>query len=200
MSAVTRFPLKLLAVTALFWALAPATARAQDNMLRGPHPFLKDNELEAYVLLAEGLSSAPSGTKLALSYDYKLSLPLWLTFQLNLQLSSCHTTPGVMICGPDTGKAFETVAGAAWKWTLPIPVVAFAKATTGLAFVFPDGANGAVGILARGTAGATYFFFDWLGLGAQVGLSLGRVAYDSTFPGSHAYGIIDFGGGIQFQF
>src|SRR5262249_3739522 len=127
-------------------------------------------------------------------------LPMWLSLQLNLQLSGCHTTPGVMVCGIDTGKAFETLAGAAWKWTLPIPIVPFARASGGLVFVFPNEANGAVGLMMRAAGGASYFFFDWLGLGLEAGFSLGRVAYDSTFPGSHAYGIFDFGGGIQFQF
>ena len=65
---------RLLALAAA-WLMGPSIARAQDNMLRGPHPFLKDNELEAYVMLAEGLSQSPSGTKLALEYGYKLELP-----------------------------------------------------------------------------------------------------------------------------
>jgi len=191
----------LLAVAALAWVLAPAEARAQDNMLRGPHPFLKDNEIEGYVLLATGLASAPSGTKLAFDYDYKLVLPLWLVLQLNLQLSNCHTTPGVMICGPDTGKAFETLAGAGWKFATPIPLVPFAKATAGLVYVFPNGANAAAGFTARVAGGATYFFFDWLGIGGELGFSLGHVGYDATFPNSnHTYAIFDFGGGIQFQF
>jgi hypothetical protein len=183
-----------------FVLLAPTPARAQDNMLRGPHPFLKDNELDAYVLLASGFSDSPSGTKLALAYDYKIKIPMWLSLQLNLLLSTCHTTPGVMICGIDTGKAFETLAGVAWKWALPIPVVPFAKASGGLVYVFPNAANGAVGVTLRAAGGASYFFFDWLGLGVEVGISLGHVGYDSTFHGSHAYGDFDFGGGIQFQF
>jgi len=191
----------LLAAAALVWVLAPAEARAQDNMLRGPHPFLKDNEIEGYVLLATGLSSSPSGTKLAFDYDYKLVLPTWLVLQLNLQLSSCHTTPGVMLCGPDTGKAFETLAGAGWKWATPIPLVPFAKATAGPVFVFPNGANAAAGFTGRLAGGVTYFFFDWLGIGAELAFSLGHVGYDATFPNSnHTYAIFDFGGGIQFQF
>ena len=197
---MTRFLACLTVALATAWTLAPGVARAQDNMLRGPHPFLKDNELDAYVLLASGLSDTPSGTKLAINYDYKLALPLWLNLQLNLQFSGCHTTPGEMVCGPDNGNVFETLAGAAWKWALPIPVVPFARATGGLVFVFPDGAHDAVGVVVRGAAGASYFFFDWLGLGAEIGLSLGHVGYDATFPGSHTYGVFDFGGGIQFQF
>ena len=196
--AVKRFLPCLLAVAWLL--LGGGSARAQDNMLRGPHPFLKDNELDAYVLLASGMADTPSGTKLAINYGYKVALPLWLDLQLNLQLSGCHSTPGGMTCGPDNGKVFETLAGVAWKWALPIPVVPFARAVGGLVFVFPDTANGAVGVAIRGAAGASYFFFDWLGLGVEVGVSLGRVGYDSTFPGSHSYGVLDFGGGIQLQF
>jgi hypothetical protein len=55
--------------------------------------------------------------------------------------------------------------------------------------------------MARVVGGANYFFFDWLGLGAEVGASLGYLDYDKTFTGgSHAYTVIDLGGGVEFQF
>ena len=54
--------------------------------------------------------------------------------------------------------------------------------------------------MVRGVGGANYFFFDWLGLGAQVGLSLGSIDYDSTFTGSHTYSVLDVGGGVEVQF
>jgi hypothetical protein len=194
MSAVKNLTTIVAVLVALAFVLAPAPARAQDNMLRGPHPFLKDNELDAYVLLALGLSDAPSGTKLALDYNFKLKRPLWLDLQLNLQLSGCHTTPGVMTCGFDTGKAFGTggrgLGGPCRsRWCR-------SRRRAAACLRVPE-QPGAVGSW-RGRAPA--FFFDWLGLGVELGFSLGRVAYDATFPGSHAYAVFDFGGGIQFQF
>jgi hypothetical protein len=202
MPAAIRFPPVTLALgLALAVGLAGAApARADDNMLRGPHPFLRENELSAHVLLAEGLADSPTGTKLAFDYGYKLAVPLWLDLQLNLQLSTCHSTPGAPTCGPATGKAVETLAGVKWKWPTAIPVVPYAKAGAGLAFVFPSGANSAIALMARAAGGANYFFFDWLGLGAEIGFSVGHAFYDATFPGSHTYAVLDFGGGIEFQF
>ncbi len=58
----------------------------------GPHPFLKDNELSAHVLIANGLGDSMSGTKLAFDYGYKLCgrrSPLWLDLALNLQHGAC---------------------------------------------------------------------------------------------------------------
>jgi hypothetical protein len=54
--------------------------------------------------------------------------------------------------------------------------------------------------MIRAVGGANYFFFDWLGLGGQVGYSLGSLGYDSTFAGSHTYAVLDIGGGLVFQF
>jgi hypothetical protein len=199
MSAPIRFPLLAVALVAALVA-TPRAAHAQDNMLRGPHPFLRDNELSLHVLLAEGLADTPSGTKLAFDYGYKLSVPVWLNLQLNLQFGTCHTQPGTRVCGPDTGNLAETMAGVKWKWATGIPVVPYAKAGAGLVFAFPNAAKDAAGIAARAAGGASYFFFDWLGLGAEIGFSIGNVAYDPTFPGSHTYATFDFGGGIEFQF
>ena len=70
----------------------------------------------------------------------------------------------------------------------------------GLAFAFPNGASAASGLVFRAVGGANYFFFDWLGVGGQVGYSLGGLSYDSTFKGSHTYAVLDFGGGLVFQF
>ena len=67
-------------------------------------------------------------------------------------------------------------------------------------FAFPeDGASAASGLAFRGVGGANYFFFDWLGVGGEVNLSLGHGLFDS-FKGSHTYAVLDFGGGLVFQF
>lgn len=191
----------LAALALLLLLLLPAGgARADENILRGPHPFLKDNELSAHVLLAAGLGDTPSGTKVSLDYGYKARGPLWLDLQLNLQHGTCSATPNSPACGPGNGDAFETLGGVKWKWATSIPVVPYAKAGAGLVFVFPSEAHSAIGVMARGAGGANYFFYDWLGIGAEIGFSLGSVAYDSTFTGSHAYTVLDFGGGLEFQF
>jgi hypothetical protein len=203
MSTSIRFPVATLAFAFAF-ALAPARARAQsapDNMLRGPHPFLKENELSAHVLLAAGLGDSQSGTKLGLDYAFRLRGPSWLDLQINVQHASCRAAAGGQPCGADAGTVVETFAGGKWKWATPIPLVPYGKVGGGLVFVFPNGVHDATGVALRAAGGANYFFFDWLGLGGEVGFSLGHIGYDATFPhSSHAYAVLDFGGGLEFQF
>jgi hypothetical protein len=200
MSPAAKIPLTAALLSIATLALAAAPARADENMLRGPHPFLKDNELSGHVLLAAGLGNAPSGTKLSFDYGYKLVGPIWLDLQLNLQRGTCHGGPDSPICGPDTGDAFETMVGTKWKFPTSVPVVPYVMGGGGLVFVFPDGASSAMGLAVRTAGGANYFFYDWLGLGVEIGFSLGHAWYDATFPGSHTYSVIDFGGGLEFQF
>src|SRR6185503_469853 len=84
-------------------------------------------------------------------------------------------------CGPTTGTVCETVAGVRWHFPTPIPLVPFVSVQSGFVFSFPNRADAGWGVLARGVGGANYFFFDWLGIGAQVGFSLGTINYDQAF-------------------
>jgi len=179
-----------LAVTA---AAPGAVARADDNLLRGPHPFLKENELSAHLLVANGVGDSAAGAKLGLDYGYRLGGPNWLNLQLNMQLGSCHQP-----C--NSTKAFETIAGGKWKFATGIPVVPYGKAGGGFIFVFPGTAQSAVGLTARVGGGASYFLYDWLGLGVEANLSLGRVSYDASVMTNHGYTIFDVGGGVELQF
>jgi hypothetical protein len=179
------------------------SARADENLLRGPHPFRRDNQISAHVLVASGRGDSMSGTKLAFDYNYKLTsgwIPLWLDFGLNVQHAACTNSPNAAPCSSNTGDVFETYGGVKWAFATPLPLVPYVGAVGGLAFAFPNGASAASGLMIRGVGGANYFFYDWLGLGAQVGYSLGSLNYDSTFMGSHTYAVLDVGGGLILQF
>jgi hypothetical protein len=198
-------PLLLSALALAAALLVSSAARAaEDNLLHGPHPFLKDNELSVHALIGEGQGDAISGAKLELEYGYKLTpgpAPFWLNLLISFQHAGCNSAPGgAGDCPGVTGDIVETMAGAKWKLGTPLPLVPFVNANAGLVFAFPNGATNAMGVAVRAAGGANYFFFDWLGLGAQVGFSVGRIDYDGTFHGSHTYSIIDFGGGLEFQF
>ena len=53
------YPLLLLALALGAALLRPPAARAADeNLLHGPHPFLKDNELSVHALIGEGQGDA----------------------------------------------------------------------------------------------------------------------------------------------
>ena len=198
------YPLLLSALALCAGLLLPSAARAEENLLHGPHPFLRDNALSIHALIGEGQGDALSGAKLELDYGYKLTpgwAPLWLNLLLSFEHSGCDPAPGGPgNCAAVTGDIVETMAGVAWKFATPLPVVPFVNANAGLVFSFPNGATDAQGLAVRGAGGANYFFFDWLGLGIQVGFSFGRIAYDGTFHGSHTYSVVDFGGGVEFQF
>ncbi len=193
----------LLALSLAIAAAVPTSARAQENLLHGPHPFLRDNQISVHVLVSEGLNDTLSGAKLGFDYGYKMTdsvaAPVWLDLQVNFSHGGCNSGASNG-CGNDTGDVIETLAGARWTFATPIPLVPYLKGTAGLLFAFPNGATDSVGLGVRAAGGANYFFFDWLGLGAEVGFSLGRIDYDRTFVGSHNYAVLDFGGGLEFQF
>src|SRR5262245_9452955 len=198
----TRFPLMWLSTLAAI-AGAAGTARADDDLLHGPHPFRRDNDISAHVLFANGRGDAMSGTKLAFDYGYKLTsgwIPLWLTVGLHVQHNACNQVPSGQTCPQDTGDVFETLGGVKWTFATPIPLVPYLGAVGGLVFAFPNGASAAAGPMLRAIGGVSYYIFDWFGLSGQVGYSLGSLNYDSTFTGSHTYAVLDIGGGITFQF
>jgi len=181
---------------------AAGSARADENLLRGPHPFRRENQVSAHVLVASGGYDTMSGTKLAFAYDFKLTggwNPLWLEFGVNAQHGACSSAPNTA-CNADTGDVFETVGGAKWTFATPIPLVPYVSGMAGLAYAFPNGASAAAGPMLRAAGGANYYFFDWLGLGGQLGYSIGSLNYDSTFKGSHTYAVLNVGGGLVFQF
>ena len=86
--------------------LSASVARAEEtqNLLHGPHPFLKDNELSVHALIGEGQGDALSGAKLELGYGYKLTggaAPFWLNLLLSFEHSGCNPASG----GPTIASA-----------------------------------------------------------------------------------------------
>jgi len=200
MSTASRIPL-VCCLGALI-AAVPAPARADDNLLRGPHPFLRQNALGVFVLAASGQGDSMGGGKIVFDYGYKLTggtMPAWLDLAVGVQRATCMSN-GTTACSQQTGNTFETLTGLKWKFATPIPLVPFVGVSTGFAFGFPNGASAGMGIMVRAVGGASYFLTDWLGFSLQVGYSLGRLGYDNTFSGSHTYAVFDLGGGVEFQF
>jgi hypothetical protein len=201
MSSRFRFPV-VLGLALGLGALAAASARANENVLHGPQPFLRDNELAAHVLIAKGYGDSPGGGKLALDYGYKVvggTIPTWLALAVNIQRSDCMSGTSLS-CGPQGGSVFETLGGLRWQFATPIPLVPYISGAVGVVFAFPEIGHAAAGFTGRVVGGANYFFFDWFALGGQVGVSLGHLGYDSTVPGSHTYSVLDLGGGAEFMF
>lgn len=170
-------------------------ARAQP-LLEGPYSFTHANELSAHLLLGSGIGDQFGGPKVAADYGYHLGGAAWLNLEANVQFGGCSND--ARPCG--NGPVFETLAGGKWKFATTVPIVAHVKAAGGLVYVFPDDGRAAVGVAVRGGGGATYFFYDWIGLGLEACLSLGHVSYDSTYNRGATYAVFDFGGGVEIQF
>lgn len=186
-------------LAALCALAAAAPARADDEMLRGPHPFLKDNELSVHGGFGAGLGDSFAGPKGTVDYGYKLDGGLWLDLGVGFLSGTCRPRVEGDDCGRKGDQA-EVLAGIKYKLRMNVPVVPYAKAVVGLAYLFPDETKAALGPVARAGIGANYFFYDWLGVGAEVLAGVGHAGYVSGAPLDDTIGSIDFALGVELQF
>jgi hypothetical protein len=201
---VSRFAARLLAafVTLASAAALPGVgnvARADELVLAGPHPALKENALSLQFLFGAGLSDSWSGRGLGIGYGYMLHGPLWLDLQMNLRASACGAFLAAS-CGTHTGNDAELMAGVAWRFRTDIPVVPILRGGVGLIYLYPNGAQSAIGLGARAGAGIKYYLYDWLGFGVEAALSLGHGYLGQDYAGGHTYAVADMGIGVEYQF
>lgn len=191
--------LAALAVITSSASALPAHAQIPTDavVLTGPHPFLKENAITVHYLLAHGLGDTFSGNGLGLGYGYMLDGPLWLDLQVNVRGDSCALT---VSCGPLHGSDAEVLGGVAWRFRTDLPIVPYLRGGAGLVYLFPEGAQSAVGLTVRAGGGAKYYAYDWLGFGAEIGASLGHAFFSDAYPGSRRYRLIDLAFGIELQF
>jgi len=182
-------------------AVSPGPALAAEPLLRGPHPFLKDNELA----LAGGYGVANDfhGVRAGLSYGYQMAGSLWLDLRLELVDAAAGQPPAL---APEclTCAEVETFAGVLgglkYKLRTEIPLVPYGALGAGPVFLFNRGAGGAVGIALRAAVGARYFLYEWLGLGLEIGGLLGAAAVDEAVGLESSLRMLDFGVGAEVQF
>ena len=172
-------------------------ARAEDLMLTGPHPFLKENSLSLQFLLGEGLGDSFSGRGVGLGYGYMLSGPLWLDLQMNVRAAACSPYGA---CAATSGSDVELLAGASWRIRTAVPLVPYLRGGAGLVYLYPRVGNDAIGLVARGGAGARYYLFDWLGFGLEAAMSLGHVTFGESYPLGRTYAVFDVALGMEWQF
>jgi hypothetical protein len=162
--AATMIALALLGVSA-------SSAQAEEELLRGPHPFIKDNELTLHAGYSAGLGNNVRGLRLQGDYLNRLAQTVWLDIQMGIVTGSCHTN--ATACSSGGGNAVDILGGATWKFQTNLPIVPYAKAALGPIFLFPNDTRSAAGFLLRGGAGAHYFLYDWFGVGAEFAASWG---------------------------
>jgi len=177
-------------------AFAASSARAEDELLRGPHPFTKDNELTLHAGYSAALGDDARGLRLQGDYSYRLGQLLWLDVQMGMTNGSCNTNE--IGCAKGSGRAVDIVGGATWKFQTDVPVIPYVRLAAGPVFLFPDGTRSAFGLIGRGGVGAHYYLVDWFGIGIEFTGS-GGLAFRS---GGHtrALGSLDANLGVALQF
>ena len=178
--------------------LGATRARADEHLLSGPHPMLKENSASVSLLIGNGLGDTFSGRGVGLGYGYMLQGPLWLDLQANLRTSACNFFNGR--CGTYAGNDVELLAGASWHFRTDVPAVPYVRGTAGLVYLYPQGAISALGLAVRGAVGVRYYFFDWFGFGIEAALSAGHAYFGSDYGGSHTYAVGDMVLGAEVQF
>ena len=115
-----RCPLRaLLSFLVLLCAALPV--QAEEELLRGPHPFIKNDELALHAGFSGGLGDNVSGLRLQGDYGYRLSQVTWLDIQMGVVSGSCRSKE--IACSDGTGYSVDIVAGAAWKFQTRLPRV-----------------------------------------------------------------------------
>jgi hypothetical protein len=169
-----------------------------------------------------GLFSAggpPNGFKLLFNYNFRVrdegAFTLWLDFGANFTIGSgCSYVSGnnFYACGyASNGDTIEPLAGVRLKFRTPIPLVPYARADATVIGVFNRycGDN-ALAFGARLGGGANYYVLKWLGLGLDMGFTLGPGFYFGNnanqcpdfYYGSHVefYATYDLSVGAEFIF
>jgi hypothetical protein len=190
--------LSLLTVALAAPVLAAGDARAEDELLRGPHPFLKMDELDLHAGYSNGLGDNVRGLRLQADYSYRLARITWFDVQMGLVSGSCRSKE--ISCGDGTGNSVDVVAGAAWKFQTRIPLIFHGRADVGPIFLFPDGARSSAGFIVRAAAGAHYFLFDWFGVGAELGGTWGAAFFRAPPRHSAQLGSMEGSVGVALQF
>jgi hypothetical protein len=194
-------PVRFFASTLLAFAilgLAASSAQAEEELLRGPHPFIKDNELTLHAGYSAGLGDNMRGLRVQGDYLNRLAQTAWLDIQMGIVSGSCHADQ--IVCSNGGGNAVDILGGAAWKFQTNLPIVPYAKAAAGSIFLFPNSARSAAGFLVRGGVGAHYFLYDWFGVGAEVTGSWGVAFFAADSHRTGALGSVDINLGVALQF
>jgi hypothetical protein len=182
----------------LTFAMAATSVVAEEALLHGPHPFLKENELTIHTGYSLGFADAPRGLRVQADDSYRMRDALWLDLAIGMVSGSCRND--IRPCNTGSGNAIEVLAGAVWKYQMDLPIVPYAKLQAGPIFLFPDGNKSASGLLLRGGVGAHYYLFDWFGLGAEITGAWGRTLSATGPSQTGNLGSLDMTLGAAWQF
>ena len=155
-------------------------AREERPLLQGPHPFAKDNELS--LSAGYGMANFFGGMRAGLGYGFQAAGSLWL--DLRVDLVDGRGPGGITTkcaCARVNSYA-DVLAGLRYKLRMNVPVIPSFGVAAGPVFLFNQDASDAIGFAVRGSVGAKYFLYDWLGFGLELGALIGGSAVDNV-PG-----------------
>jgi hypothetical protein len=190
-------PLRIVLGLAVLVA-ATASARAEEELLRGPHPFIKSDELALHAGLSGGLGDNVSGLRLQGDYSYRMGQVTWFDLQMGVVSGSCRSQE--IACRDGTGNSVDVVAGGAWKLQTRLPIVAHLRLAGGPFFLFPDSARSSAGFIVRGAAGAHYYLYDWFGLGGEIAGAWGMGFFRAPPRHTGNVGSVEATAGVTLQF
>jgi hypothetical protein len=186
-----------LAVASL--AIVVDSAGADTPFLNGPHPFLKDNELS--VSAGYGVANYFSGMRAGVAYGFQAAGSLWLDLRLDILDGRIGTQEVQSRCACAQIETFvDVLAGIKYKLRMNVPVIPYAGLVAGPVYLFPDYARSAFGLAARGSLGARYFLYDWLGFGLELGALVGGAWVENVAGLQPGLRVLDLALGAEIQF
>jgi hypothetical protein len=186
---------------------APASTPARlasprGPLLRGPHPFARQNVLTGGAGFA--VANQFHGLRAGVGYGYELAGSLWFDLRLDvIDADGGNAAERIYPACTNCGKV-ETFAsvqgGLSYRLRANVPVIPYAALTAGPIYLFNRNARGAIGMAARSSIGARYYLYDWLGFGVELAGLLGSAALDEAAGMSSTVAIFDLGISAEFQF
>ncbi len=134
--------------------------------------------------LQAGLTdNSTGGFRVAAGYLYRMTRSIWMDSEFSTNFGGdCDRNVDsagetYYTCGGMSGVGISMMAGLIWRsldrpsWSLDL--TPYLRGLVGLAFIFSDGPNDGLAIIAKGAAGARYSFTDEFAVGAEFGITLG---------------------------
>jgi hypothetical protein len=188
------------AVVAL--AAIATTARASaEELLRGPHPFRKDNELN--VLGGYGTGNGFGGLRAGVGYGYQAAGSVWVDLRVDMVDAKGESSREPLDCTAPcaaVSKYTAVMAGVKYKLRTNLPIIPYAGVAAGPMYLFNRGAGASFGLGAHGSAGARYFLYDWLGFGLELGATVGGASVPHVAGLESGLRILDIAAGAEVQF
>jgi hypothetical protein len=188
------------ACVALTAIAAPPYASAEE-LLRGPHPFRKDNELN--VQGGYGTANGFGGIRAGVGYGYQAAGSVWLDLRMDMVDAKGESSREPLACVAPcatVSKYTAVMAGVKYKLRTSLPIIPYAGVVAGPMYLFNRGAGASFGLGAHASVGARYFLYDWLGFGLEVGATVGGASVPQVPGLESGLRILDIAAGAEVQF